>query len=812
MNRIILTLSILLLGIGTSAGQEYGLYFMPDVYNANYLNPGLFPRQNVVVSLPSIHTSFNAIGLNKAKVFRYDDAEDVYYLNYSELLDKLDRDVTMKSSTALDAFAVGFKVKKLFFSIGTNVCIEGDFTAPQDFFRTIWEGTADYVGTPLNLGPSLNVIGFQKIGVGANYSIQPNLSVGMRVNRLVGLASFQTMKNGLTITQNEEYYQTNFKVDYMVNYYAAGALDPLDQEVQGISNFENEFGEFDFEGNSIKDISNDNKGWSVDLGGEYFLNDKWTFAASAVNLGYINWKNQTQQLQLTEDYTYNGLEVDLVNDREEIDIDGLTDTLEMLVDFTAVSNSSYRQGLSPRVYLSARYQPLSFVTFGGLFFNEFTAYGGTFTALSLSSRVSLGRVLSVGGLYTVQAGTRNNFGLNTALKLGPVQIYAIADNVAPLFNQERLDGTNFRVGLNLTFGRKKMDQELADNLEKLDVDGSKEIADQATAEIITESDTTNVEEVLPINEVEETVAEISREPESDNKSREDKPAKVKKDRQRSQPTKVESNSMAGAEAVKVYRLQTSFKDILTTQAVEAVYVDVYRIDHQGNKILVRTGRFENGELDMNLNLSHDQHEVLAAAHGYEPITFTFQPQPGNKVESAHYFKTTEVEVQADPAQNVVIEEEEKVVATVPQNPLPPVAEEEQEEIEVLSTPQPIIEEEPIVEEIPANEVAPDEMVDDFSNSDEMEEEVIIEEVPDSEIADEPVVEPAPRDRSISQNQRFYITQRTSLRSHATSASDVLTRLAVGAEIELLEQTNEWWWHVSYKGRQGWVKAHLLERL
>ena len=810
MNRIILTLFTLLLGIGTSAGQEYGLYFMPDVYNATYLNPGLYPRQNVVVSLPSIHTSFNAIGLNKAKVFNYDDTEDVYYLNYSDVLDKLDRDVTMKTSTALDAFAVGFKVKKLFFSIGTNVCVEGDFTAPKDFFRTIWEGTADYVGTPLNLGPSLNVIGFQKIGVGANYLIQPNLSVGMRVNRLIGLASFQTMKNDLTITQNEEYYQTNFKVDYMVNYYAAGALDPLDQEVRGISNFENEFGEFDFEGNSINDISNDNKGWSVDLGGEYFLNDKWSFAASVLNLGYINWKNQTQQLQLTEDYTYAGLEVDLVNDREEIDIDGLTDTLEMLVDFTAVSNSSYRQGLSPRVYLSARYQPLSFVTFGGLLFNEFTAYGGTFTALSLSSRVSLGRVLSMGGLYTVQSGTRNNFGLNTALKLGPVQIYAIADNVAPLFNQERLDGTNFRVGLNLTFGRKKMDQELATNLDELDVEESKEIIpEQNTAEIITQSDTTNVEEGMLINEVEETIAEVSPESQDDDEVKEDVAAEVKKDRQRSQPARVEANNIAGAEAVKVYRLQTSFKDILTTQAVDAVYVDVYRIDKQGNKILVRTGRFANGELDMNLNLSHEQHEVLAAAHGYEPITFTFQPQPGNKVEPAHYFKTTEVEVQADPTQNVVMEEEENVVIAVPQNPVAPVAEEENE---LLSTPQPVIEEETIVEEISTGEMAPNEMTDNSSNDDDMEEEIIIEEIPDSEMADEPVVEPVSRDQPVSQNQRFYITQRTSLRSHATSASDVLTRLAVGAEIELLEQTNEWWWYVSYKGRQGWVKAHLLERL
>ncbi len=57
---------------------------------------------------------------------------------------------------------------------------------------------------------------------------------------------------------------------------------------------------------------------------------------------------------------------------------------------------------------------------------------------------------------------------------------------------------------------------------------------------------------------------------------------------------------------------------------------------------------------------------------------------------------------------------------------------------------------------------------------------------------------------------FQIVQETSLRQQPGSAYKVLKRLAVGAEVALLEKTDKYWWFVSYKGQNGYVKAHLLE--
>ena len=57
---------------------------------------------------------------------------------------------------------------------------------------------------------------------------------------------------------------------------------------------------------------------------------------------------------------------------------------------------------------------------------------------------------------------------------------------------------------------------------------------------------------------------------------------------------------------------------------------------------------------------------------------------------------------------------------------------------------------------------------------------------------------------------FKITAKTSLREQAGSDFPVLTRLAVGTTVTCLEKTNQYWWKVTYNGKTGYAKAHLLK--
>jgi len=867
MKRLLFALYLITFSTGMMVAQEYSLNFMPDVWNSNYTNPGFFPRQNFVFSLPSVHASVNTLGLNRANVFRYDGTEDVYYLNYAELLDKLDSDVTLKSSAVVDALAIGFKAKKWFFSFNINTCIDGHTTAPQDFFRAVWEGTANYTDTPLNIGPSFNMMSYQKFGLGVNYTVLPKLSVGMRINRLIGLASFQTQRSQLTVTQSSEYYQTRLQLDYLVNYYAAGAMEPFDEQSSGIDNIDGQFDDFEFEaGTSL--LSSGNNGWSFDLGGEYFLNDRWSFAASIINLGAIRWKNQTQQLSLREDYTYEGVEVSDINSDEPINFDEIRDTLENLLDFEAVGNLAYRQSLSPRTYLSARYSPASFITLGGLLYNEFGEYG-TFTGLSLSSRFSLGRIFSLGGIYTLQSNAHNNFGVNTALKLGPMQIYGIADNLAPLLKPERLDGTNFRLGLNLTFGRKEMEEQLAANIEGTNPEVLADKPSRPKKRGKRDGLFSNNRKANEQKETDDLAKVEEQELSGEQKARKRKKAKREAEAlANSKPRKsrigentegkeaLEDGSIASAEAVSVFRLQADFKDSLTAQPVEAAYVDIYRLDGKGNKVLVRTGRFAAGALDVVLNISEDTHEVQATAFGYEPHTYTFKPIPGRQPKKERLL-IAESEVEDTPEEQAADAAAAPVASTAAEAAALPEEEEILAEVEMTVEPESktaIEERTAETQNLPANDEADAEntygneetalveeeavelngsgeelITEEVTAEEEVAEEPLVEEVAKEKekVVEKPVVEeveaPAVKkeerkkttSRRTSNSQEglaFYLTERTSLRSHATSSSDVLTRLPVGAELVLLEKTNERWWYMSYNGSEGWVKAHLLEEL
>lgn len=782
MKRILLSLACCVAAWSLSA-QDYSLHLMPEVWNSSYTNPGLFPRQTVVVSLPSVHTSVNSLGLGRASLLRYNADKDNYQLDYAGVLASIDQDVTMRYSTVVDAMAVGVRANRWFFSASTQVCADGYATAPRDLLNLAWNGTVGNMDRTQEIGPVFNSMAYQKIGIGVNYAATNRLSVGLRVHRLMGIASFQTERSSLQLTQSSEYYQTTVQADIAANYYAAGSMMPVDLQGRGLANISEDLdgGEQMSEG-----IFNQNNGFALDMGAEYFVNPRLALTASVLNLGSINWENGTQRVELTENYTYEGIEVDLLGNSAEVDFEQVRDTFENLISYEAVADYGYRQRLAPRTYLGARYQANRYLTVGGLWFNEMTDYG-TFMALSASARLTLGRVFSLGGIYTLQRNTRNNLGLNAALNLGPVQLYGIADNITPFFRPEAIDATNFRLGLNLVFGQKKMEGLLANRL------------DPAAAGEVVASQPVPTGEPVPAQRNQQKNQSTTPDPAPDERvasaerTKKAKSASRRARKQSSAPSASQLSSGLPAAQMQAYELTTNFRDQLTTQALGVVYVDVYRVDDGGHKSLVRTGRFEEGKVQMLLNYSEAEHELLVRAHGYEPTTLTLVPMPGAVVEGEQYLS---------PSPEAI--EEVAVVPSEPE-PVPAVAAEPNGQPGTVIEEAPMQAEEALVEEI---------------------EEVIAEVEPATAPAEATVPPTAPviappasraapssrpaKPRYYERPQEYFVTQRTSLRSHPTSDSDVLRRLAVGQELQVLEKTYDFWWMVSVNGREGWVKARLLE--
>lgn len=56
-----------------------------------------------------------------------------------------------------------------------------------------------------------------------------------------------------------------------------------------------------------------------------------------------------------------------------------------------------------------------------------------------------------------------------------------------------------------------------------------------------------------------------------------------------------------------------------------------------------------------------------------------------------------------------------------------------------------------------------------------------------------------------------LTTATSLRKAPDGKAKVLLRFAPGDQVEILDDSGEWWWEAKFNGKRGWVKRRLLEK-
>lgn len=805
MYRFIITALLLLMGWMLTA-QEYGLYQMRDVWNASHLNPGFFPRQEFIVSLPSVHTSLNAIGVNQERLFEYNSAENTNYLNLDGVVGELERDLVLKNSTIVDWLGVGGRVGKFFVSLSTSSVVDAEFTLPEALLQTIWEGTEKYLDQPLNIGPSADMIAYQKIGLGLNYEVNPRLAVGLRINRLLGGGSFVTNRSGLTLMQSSDIYQTTAELDYEAFYYGAGQFNLLDQTIEGFENFGDSLDTDGVEpegGSGLRRFTNGNTGWSFDLGAEYLMGDRLTLSASLLNLGSIRWENATQQVNLTGTVNFEGVDAANLDDGEDFEVVPGIDTVGT---FEATSNVAYTQALAPRTYLGANYQLFPFWDVGGLLYNEFFT-GGTFTALSLSTRFSLGRVLSVGGIYTLQNGTFNSLGANAALKLGLLQVYAIADNLSSVTNEERLDGANFRAGLNLTFGRKKSDLKLAaargldsEMPDPVDVPATTPPAEGIAAEAPEEAPAADGNEAAPVEEAvpaapEPAATEIlaTDKPEPSEQA----PLLTYPDEENTYP----ENHPANADGLKLFPFKLELRDNKDLGLVEEASIDVYRIEQGGYYKLIQTEEAFGGRVNMQLSAERAPYQAVVKSAGYDSLIVDFRPERKSSLSQVVFLLAAEAEAP-----------DEALGSEVPETPVQPTPEAETGEPAPTpevngSAPEPPAPEEmdaPMPEQAPLTETAPEpEMPANEPEPPVTDEPAAVAPAPEATGSEYPIAYQPPY-------ATYLLTERTSLREAPNSSSRVISRMPVDTELKLLEKTNEWWWKVSMGGWDGYVKAALLK--
>ncbi len=425
--------------IFSMTGQdELSLHFMPDNLAAARTNPSLVPDSDLVIGLPNAGFNLYHSSGNFNDIFR-DNPEGGLNVDFGSWISKLRPENEL--ITNLDVQTVGLFLRKGKIGIQLNheVRFHSSFIYPDTYIRLLGEGNAQYIGEQVNIGPDIQQDAYHSIALGLSYQLNDKINVSVRPKLLFGIGNTMTTRKEAFLETSDEFYQTTITTDYQLN-----STGILQYDVDGFN--------FDFE--SLSNGFSSNTGFALDLGVRIKPIEKLTINLSWIDgLAKINWKENARIYKSQGTTLYEGVKIDFsdILQGDSLNLGNASDTLNFdnLFEFTA-EDGTYSSELPSRIYFSAAFQLTDKFTLHGLFFNE-NFRDENRQAYSFGVQAQLHKIINLGVNYSYRFDSATNIGLNTTIKLGPVQLFAATDNIIHVFQPFAADNVNGRAGVNLVF-------------------------------------------------------------------------------------------------------------------------------------------------------------------------------------------------------------------------------------------------------------------------------------------------------------------------------------------------------------------------
>lgn len=474
INRYIISfLFVLVLSFGSLFAQVSQTQYFMSFPQANLANPAFRPANKVYIGLPVLSNTYINVSNNLFSISDilqpmpgsdsimtplHPDFDRESFLNSIGKTGKISADMSTQ------IFGLGFTIANDWYidlSLAEKVFVSAYI--PGDLFRLAFEGNESFVGSSIDLtGLGFEAMQYLETSLGISKNINEKLRIGVRAKLLFGGAGASIDNEQLTIDVNDDFSHT-VTSDLRLN--VSGPVDfitDVDDMITSVDVWD-DINPFDIL------INSSNLGLAFDFGAEYQLMHNLSVSASVVDLGFIGWKSDVFNLKATNKFTFDGFDLSKVIEGEEkfeVLLDNLGDSLIQSFEMTDGDNS-FNMGLPAKVFLGANFRPVNYLGLGVL--SRSTINQGYWSQqLSFSANLYASEFLSTSVSYTMANRSYNNLGFGLALRMGPVQIYGVADqlpigwvkmeSIEDDFSvdiPDRLDFINLRFGINLVFGKIK---------------------------------------------------------------------------------------------------------------------------------------------------------------------------------------------------------------------------------------------------------------------------------------------------------------------------------------------------------------------
>lgn len=428
----------LVITLGARAQSNMVLYNFNAIPQSLHTNPAYPQQAKVWVGLPALSGVSVHFHNNAFKLIDLIERDSDPNANLASIISGLGEGNQLTTNQQIDLLGVGFKTGKGFVSLGATFQVDYMMDYPGNLMRFLYFGNGTSQAEITNLSTfDFEVMSRTNFYLGYQHKfLDDKLSVGARFKYIFGLQhGFIERSNVIINSQNT--HVLNVTTDVSV-------------KTAGVSNLTGD--------NAFDDIMSiafpNNTGIAFDIGADYKITDRWSVNFSVLDIGSITWNDNNRDYVSQGEFDWDGVTVDLSQDIGN-PTEFIGDSLEAAFDFQEIDGNGYTRSLMNQAYLGVNYNLTPKHGFGALYHAR-VWNGNIFHDYGVNYQGRWSRWFQFIASYSMINGTENNVGAGFDLKLGPVQLYMMSDNILGAIMYENLQTTNLRFGINLTFyGKKK---------------------------------------------------------------------------------------------------------------------------------------------------------------------------------------------------------------------------------------------------------------------------------------------------------------------------------------------------------------------
>lgn len=459
LHHRILVLIVILLFVVTSiinAQQNNTFYLMHDIPQANLLNPAVQIKCKWFVGFPLL-TSTQLNYSNSTFSFNelFTTSNGSASLDIGNFYEHIKKTNLVSTEIHLDLISIGYRFSDYYINFNIAEKVNIGLTYPGSIMDLAWKGNTQFLGETAEFNNlRTHSVYYREYSLGVSKVWDAYNIFGVRAKLLFGKANVYSGKSEVSLYTDPNTFDLHVEGDVNVN---TSFPITITQDSQGKIN-----------GSEMEDIdivsflmNGKNKGFALDLGWIHKYSDDITFSASLLDLGFIRWKSDVNNIQISGSFDYTG--TGLGSNFNSTDY--MTQLSDSVLDAfnQTVTQDSYYSWLPTQIYLGGMYQYRPKLGIG-LVSRNVIYRNKLHSSLTLSANTTIWNKLSGSLSWSYLNNTYKNIGLGLAWHSRGLQFHMISDNVLGIIKPLDTRILNLRFGFSFLFGcpkNKKEEQKMS---------------------------------------------------------------------------------------------------------------------------------------------------------------------------------------------------------------------------------------------------------------------------------------------------------------------------------------------------------------